>query len=154
MKVRVIVKRPYGDVEVEGDSLDEVVEGLETFPEWLAIIDNLVTGLEAAPAEEEEEPLRGIVEMSTDGPLITVPRDRLTDREAIGILLNANDPEPMEPKDIGRLLRMSGRPSAGYGSRLSEMRREGQIIRDGGAYRLSAAGKRWVEEELVTKLKG
>ncbi|MFQ6076908.1 MAG: hypothetical protein ACE5Z5_12410, partial [Candidatus Bathyarchaeia archaeon] len=141
-------------IEVEGDSLDEVVEGLETFPEWLAIIDNLVTGLEGAPSAEEERPLEGIVELSSDGPLITVPRDRLTDREAIAILLYANDPEPLEPKDIGRLLRLSGRPSAGYGSRLSEMRREGYIIRDGGAYRLSAAGKRWAEEEVVSKLKG
>ena len=42
MKVTVIVRRPYGNVEIEGDSLDEVVEGLETFPEWLAVIDKLI----------------------------------------------------------------------------------------------------------------
>ncbi len=148
MKIRVIVKRPYGDVEVEGESLDEVVEGLETFPDWLVVIDKLVTGLETA----DKGPLFGLVEFSSEGPLITVPKERVSDRESIGLLLYAKDPEALEPKELGRLLNLSGRPSAGFGSRLSEMRREGHAVKEGNAYRLSVAGKRWIEE-VVSRLR-
>ncbi|RJS68164.1 hypothetical protein CW680_00155 [Candidatus Bathyarchaeota archaeon] len=41
MKVRVVVKRPFGNIELEGESLDEIVEGLQSFPEWLDVIDAL-----------------------------------------------------------------------------------------------------------------
>ena len=43
MKVTVVIKRPYGNVEVEGDTLDEIVEGLATFPVWLAVIDRMIS---------------------------------------------------------------------------------------------------------------
>ena len=60
MKVRVIVSRPYGSIEVEGETLDEMVEGLETFPEWLAVIDKFIAIPEVQPTKEEnplENPL-------------------------------------------------------------------------------------------------
>lgn len=150
MKVRVIVKRSYGNVEVEGESLDEVVEGLETFPEWLAVIDKLIATPEMPL--DEEKPLEGVIEVTSDGPQLIVSKDRVSTKEAIGLLLYARDPSPMEPKEIGRLLSLSGHGSAGFGSRLSEMRREGIIIKEGQGYRLSVAGKK-VVEDLVQKLK-
>ena len=80
MKVRVTIRRPYGDIEVEGESLDEVVEGLQTFPEWLAVIDRLV------PNVEEEETrmtgLEGIVETTPEGPQLTVAKDRISNKAA------------------------------------------------------------------------
>lgn len=150
MKVRVIVKRSYGNVEVEGESLDEVVEGLETFPEWLAVIDKLIATPEISI--EGEKPLEGIIELSSDGPQLIVSKDKVNTKEAIALLLYARDPNPMEPKGIGRLLSLSGHGSAGFGSRLSEMRKEGSVIREGQAYRLSLAGKKMVED-LIQKLK-
>jgi hypothetical protein len=143
MKTRVIIKREYGDVEIEGDSLDELIEGLESFPEWLAIIDRLVMG----PEEREDiRSLEGLIEITSEGPSVIVPRDELSSKEAIGLILYAIDPEPMEPKEIGRLLKISGQASAGYGSRLSEMKREGIVVKEDNAYRLSVAGRNWVEE--------
>jgi len=151
MKVRVTIRRPYGDIEVEGESLDEVVEGLQTFPEWLAVIDRLV------PNVEEEETrmtgLEGIVETTPEGPQLTVAKDRISNKEAISLLLYAKDPEPLEPREIGRLLNLSGHGSSGFGSRLSEMKREGTLLREGEGYRLSATGRRFVEE-LTEKLRG
>jgi len=150
MKVRVTVKRPYGSVEVEGEGLDEVVEELEAFPEWLAVIDKLIA-IPEMPLEAEK-PLEGLIEVTSDGPQLIVSKDRVSNKEAIGLLLYARDPSPMEPKDVGRLLNLSGHGSSGYGSRLSEMRREGAIIKEGQGYRLSVAGKKMVEE-LVQRLK-
>ncbi|KON30842.1 hypothetical protein AC480_00270 [miscellaneous Crenarchaeota group archaeon SMTZ1-55] len=149
MKIRVTVKRPYGDIEVEGESLDEVVQGLEAFPEWLVVIDKLMATTEAAP---EEEALQGIIEVSSEGPQLIIPKDRVSSKEAIGLLLYAQDPTPLEPKEVGALLSLSGHGSAGYGSRLSEMRREGSILKEGSGYRLSVAGRKWVED-LAVRLK-
>ncbi len=144
------MRRPYGDVEVEGESLDEVVEGLQTFPEWLAVIDRLM------PSAEEERMattgLEGLVESTPEGPQLTVAKDRVSSKEAISLLLYSKDPAPLEPKEIGRLLNLSGHGSSGFGSRLSEMRREGTILKEGEGYRLSATGRRLVEE-LVQRLR-
>ena len=147
MKVRVRVHRPYGDIEFEGDTLDDVVQSLETFPEWSAVIDRLIPV--ASEKEEADEALRGIVESSAEGPQLVVAKDRVSSKEAISILLYAKDPEPIEPREIGRLLSLSGHGSPGFGSRLSEMRREGVLLREGEGYRLSGSGKRMVEDLLV-----
>jgi len=153
MKVRVVVKRPFGNIELEGESLDEIVEGLQSFPEWLDVIDRLV--LSATPQEEAssvEELLRGVVVTSKEGPLVTLPREKISDKEAIGLILYAGEPKAFEPKEVRRLLELSGRPSSGFGARLSEMRREGLVIKEDGAYRLSIIGRRWVED-LVKQLR-
>ena len=151
MKVRVIVSRPYGNIEIEGESLDELVEGLETFPEWLAVIDKLIA-IPEVPTSEEENPLEGIIEPTSEGPQLIISKDRISSKEAIGLLLYAQDPTPVEPKQVGRLLNLSGHTSAGFGSRLTEMRREGTILREGQGYRISAAGKKAVED-LIQRLK-
>jgi hypothetical protein len=149
MKVRVRVHRPYGDIEFEGDTLDDVVQSLETFPEWSAVIDRLIPS--TSEKEETEGALKGVVESTAEGPQLIVAKDRVSNKEAISILLYAKDPTPMEPREIGRLLNLSGHGSPGFGSRLSEMRREGVLLREGVGYRLSGSGKRMVEE-LVEKL--
>jgi len=149
MKVRVTVHRPYGNIEFEGETLDEVVQALETFPEWSAVIDRLIPT--TTEEEEAKNVLEEVVEFTSEGPQLVVAKDRISSKEAISILLYAKDPEPVEPKEIGRLLSLSGHGSAGFGSRLSEMRREGTLLKEGQGYRLSGAGKRSVEE-LLQKL--
>ena len=150
MKVRVIVTRPYGNIQVEGESLDEVVEGLETFPEWLAVIDRLISIPEVPTTEEN--PLEGIIELTSEGSQLVISKDKVNTKEAISLLLYAQDPTPIEPKQIGRLLNLSGHSSPGFGSRLSEMRREGIIVREGQGYRISTVGKKTVED-LIKRLK-
>ena len=149
MKVKVIVDRPYGNIEIEGESLDEVVEGLETFPEWLAVIDKLIAITEVP--SEEKNLLEGIIELTSDGPQLIVAKEKVNTKEAISLLLYAQGSTPIEPKQIGRLLNLSGHGSAGFGSRLSEMRREGIIVREEQGYRISLAGKRMIEE-LIQRL--
>lgn len=151
MKLRVLLKRPFGEVEIEGGSLDELVENLKVLPDWLSVIEKLVSGPELSG--EPSELLSGLTEASQEGPLLTVAKERISDKEAIGLLLYAAGARLLEPKSIGRLLELSGRPCPGLGARLSELRREGLVLKDGAAYRLSAAGKDWVEKE-ATRLRG
>ncbi len=151
MKVKVVVSRPYGSIEVEGESLDEVVEGLETFPEWLAVIDRFIA-IPEVQLSKEENPVEGIIELTSEGPQLIVSKDKVSTKEAISLLLYAQDPTPLEPKQIGRLLNLSGHSSPGFGSRVSEMRREGTILREGQGYRISVTGKKIVES-LVQRLK-
>lgn len=142
MKVRLVLRRSYGDLEVEADSFDELINSLREFPEWSAIVDGLVSSTTTA---EEQKMLAGVVEYTKEGPTITVPKEKLTNKEAIGLLLYSKEPEGLKPQEVGHLLSLSGFLSLGYGSRLSELRREGQLYKEGDFYRLTAQGKRWIE---------
>jgi len=151
LKLRVLVRRPFGEVEVEGSDLDELVENLKVLPDWLSVIEKLVSGPELSG--EPKELLSGLAETSQEGPVLTVAQERVSDKEAIGLLLYAAGTRLLEPKGVGNLLELSGRPCPGLGARLSELRREGLLVKDGAAYRLSAAGKEWVEK-LAARLRG
>ena len=150
MKVRIVLHRSYGNIELEAETFDEIIEKIKEFPEWLEVIDSMVTA--QATAVSEKDILSGIVQTTADGPVITVPRDRLTDREAVGILLYAMDPEGLRPREMSRLLSLSGFLSVGFASRLSELKREGFAYKEGDIYLLTVAGKSWVEG-LVKSIK-
>jgi len=150
LKVRVVLHRSYGDIELEAETFDEIIQKIKEFPEWLEVIDSMVTA--QATAVGEKDLLSGIVQTTADGPVITIPRDRLTDREAVGILLYAMDPEGLRPREMSRLLSLSGFLSVGFASRLSELKREGLAYKEGDIYLLTVAGKSWVEG-LVKSIK-
>jgi len=148
LKIRLVLHRSYGDVEVEADSFDEIVENMKGFPEWLEVIDGLVASQSTAVGEKEV--LEGIVETTADGPVIVVPRDRLTDKEAVGVLLYALDPAGLKPKEMSRLLSLSGFLSVGFASRISELKREGLAYKEADAYKLTVGGKKWIEDLVAS----
>jgi hypothetical protein len=147
LKVKLSLKRSYGDIVLEGGSFDEIVENIKSLPQWLDIVDSLIMRSET-PASKREV-LRGIVEYTTDGAVITLPKEKLSDKEAICLILFANEPDSLQPREIARLLTISNRLSAGFGARLSELRNEGLILKDAGSYRLTATGRTMVEEMVV-----
>jgi len=144
LKVKLGVKRPYGDITVEGESFDEITENLKSLPQWIDVIDGLVQ--RTGTPKSKKESLKGVIEYTSDGQVITLPKERLSDKEAINLLLYAHEPNALQPKEIARLLTISGRLSAGFGARLSELRNEGLILKDAGGYRLTANGRSLVEE--------
>jgi hypothetical protein len=144
MKVKLAIKRPYGDISVEGESFDEIIEKLKSLPQWIDVIDGLVQ--RTGTPKSKKDSLRGVVEDTSDGPVLTLPKEKLSDKEAITLLLYAHEPNPLQPREIARLLTISGRLSAGFGARLSELRNEGLILKDSGGYRLTATGRTLVEE--------
>ncbi len=114
------------------------------------IIEGLI--LKSETPQTKKDLLKEIIEYTSDGPVIALPREKLSDKEAIGLILFASEPTPLQPKEVARLFALSGRLSVGVGARLSELRNEGLIVKDAGAYRLTAAGRSWVEN-LVSRLK-
>jgi len=151
MKYRIVIDRPFGRVELEAESLEEILDQLRSFPEWMTVIDQSI--IERSLAPETPEELRGIVEFTVDGPAIIVPKEKLNAKEAVGLLLYASGPDGLEPKEMSRLLNLSGFSMAGYAARMSEMRREGLLLKEGNVYRLSVRGRTWVEE-VVSRLRG
>ncbi len=152
MKVRLVLHRSYGDIELEGENFDEIIDRLKDFPEWLEVIDSMITSQSAAVGEKDI--LSGIVQVTTEGPVLTVTKEKLTDREAVGILLYAMDPRGVRPRELSRLLSLSGFLSVGFASRLSELKREGFSYKEGDTYRLTVAGKHWVENMVKSMRPG
>ena len=151
MKYRIVVDRPFGRIELEAESLEEILDQLRSFPEWMTVIDQTI--IERALSPEPREELMGIVEFTVDGPAIIVPPEKLNSKEAIGLLLYASGPEGLEPKEVSRLLTISGMGMVGYAARMSEMKREGLLLKEGDTYRLSVRGRSW-GEEIVSRLRG
>ena len=151
MKYRIVIDRPFGRIELEAESIEEILDELRSFPEWMTVIDQSI--VERALAPEPREELSGIVEFTVDGPAIIVPAEKVTAKEAIGLLLYASGPDGWEPKEISRLLSLSGISMAGYAARMSEMKREGFLLKEADRYKLSVRGRSWVEE-IVSRLRG
>lgn len=151
MNYRIVIDRPFGRIELEAESLEKLLDELRSSPEWMTVIDQLI--VERALAPEPKEELSGVMEFTADGPAIIVPAEKITSKEAIGLLLYASRPNGLEPKEISRLLSLSGISMAGYAARMSEMKREGFLIKEGDAYRLTVRGRSWVEE-IVSRLRG
>ena len=152
-RLRVRVKTVFGEVVVEGDSSREVLELLEgVSPEFMERVGGLVSSRLTPPLEAQ---LEGIVEFSTEGPVITVRR-RLTHYEAIGLVLFASEGRVGTAVQIDRLLRSSGFKVM-VPARLNELTKRGVVFKpDPGRpeFRLTTKGEKWVEEEVVGKLRG
>ena len=147
-KYRVSVRRTFGTMEVEADTPDELLEALRKIPDILSEIDEILAKKELmAPSIS----LKGLIYRSEEGPLITVPKDRLSTREAIALLLYAVYPDGIKSRDLGRLLNISGWFTPGYPSRLSELKRGGLAISVRGSYKLTLNGVRWVEGTVIPK---
>ena len=87
-KVQVRIKAPFGEIVVEGNSPQEILDTLKGMPsEFMAEISGLISGKLAPPLKAH---LEGIVELTTEGPVITT-REKLTHYEAIALTLYASE---------------------------------------------------------------
>lgn len=87
-KVQVRIKAPFGEIVVEGNNAQEILDTLKGMPsEFMAEISGLVSGKLAPPLKAQ---LEGIVELTTEGPVITA-REKLTHYESIGLTLYASE---------------------------------------------------------------
>jgi len=152
-KIRVRVKAPYGEIVVEGDSAKEILTTLKTMPPQFV---NEVGGLISSNLTPSiQTQLTGIIELTTEGPIITT-REKLTHYEAIGLVLFASDENSSTASHIKRLLASSGIRSM-VPARLNEMTKRGIVFKPDPArpeFKLTTQGERWVEEEVLAKLRG
>jgi hypothetical protein len=152
-RVRVRVKAPFGEVVVEGETAQEILKILKTMPpQFVNEVGELISS-NLTPSLKTQ--LDGIIELTTEGPIITT-REKLTHYEAIALILFASDDNSSTASQIKRLLASSGIRSM-VPARLNEMTKRGIVFKPDPArpeFKLTTQGERWVNEEVLTKLRG
>jgi hypothetical protein len=151
-KVEARIKTPFGEIIIEGESAQDVLKALEAFPnDFMEKVADFVSD-RLMPSGVQ---LKGIVETTTEGPVI-VAHENLTHYEAIGVTLYASDEKKGTAAQITRLLESSGMKSM-VPARLNEMTKRGQVFKpdpNKPEFRLTIQGERWVEQEVLPKLRG
>jgi len=152
VKVEVRIKTPFGEIVVEGENPQEVLGILETFPENFM---EKVTSLVSSRLVPSTAQLKGIVEFTTEGPVI-VTRENLTHYEAIGLVLYTSEDKRNTASQIQRLLDSSGIKCM-VPARLNEMTKRGQVFKPDLSkpeFKLTVQGERWVEDNVLARLRG
>jgi len=153
VKFRVRIKTGFGELEVEGDTAVEVLEALKGFtPEFVGEMSGVVSARVVAPVRAQ---LEGIVELTTEGPVVTT-RERLSHYEAIGLILYASEKKVSTATQISRLLESSGIKSM-VPARLNEMTKRRLVFKPDPArpeFKLTMQGEKWVEDEVLPRLRG
>jgi len=152
-KVKVKLKTPFGEIVVEGEDAEEILRMLETFPKNFMEKTVDLVSMKLAPTATVQ--LKGVVEFTTEGPVI-VTREKLTHYEAIGLILYASEGRENTSAQIAKLLESSGIKSM-VPARLNEMTKRGQVFKpdpNRPEFKLTVQGERWIEDEVLDKLRG
>jgi hypothetical protein len=155
-RLRFRIRRGNFEVELEGDF--DYVQG--KFEELLQ--SQPASTLSQPGASQSVEPiipgeeLTGILETTPEGKLhFTVPFDRISAKEAIGLILYGSNPSPIEDAKLIELLATSWKAVKDnvVRARVSELRKEGKLIAEQGRYSLSGAGLQWIRQDVLPKLR-
>ena len=151
-KIEARMKTSFGEVVVEGENAQEVLELLSSFPEdFMEKVGNFVSS-RIVPSGAQ---LKGIVESTTEGPVI-IARENLTHYEAIGLTLYASDEKKSTAAHIQKLLESSGIKCM-VPARLNEMTKRGQVFKpdpNKPEFKLTMQGERWIQDDVLTRLRG
>ena len=151
-RIEARIKTPFGEVVIEGETPKEILSMLETMPEnFVEKLSDFVSN-RLMPSGAQ---LKGIVEPTTEGPVI-VTREKLTHYEAVGLVLYASEDKTNTASQISKLLESSGIKSM-VPARLNEMTKRGQVFKpdpNKPEFKLTIQGEKWVEEEVISKLRG
>lgn len=152
-RIRARIKTGFGEIEVEGESSKELVEALKAItPEFVGEVSGLVSSRVTGSAKAG---LEGIVELTTEGPVVTT-REKLSHYEAIGLILFATERKTSSATKIADLLKSSGIKSM-VPARLNEMTKRGLVFKPDPArpeFKLTLQGEKWIEDEVLLRLKG
>jgi hypothetical protein len=151
-KVETRIKTPFGEIVVQGENPQEILSMLGAFPEdFMEKISNFVSN-RVIPSGAQ---LKGVVESTTEGPVI-IARENLTHYEAIGLTLYASNDKKSTAAQIQKLLESSGIKCM-VPARLNEMTKRGQVFKpdpNRPEFRLTMQGERWVEDDVLARLRG
>ena len=151
-RIEARIKTSFGEVTIEGETPEEILSMLETIPEnFVEKLSDFVSN-KLTPSGAQ---LKGIVEPTTEGPVI-VTRENLTHYEAVGLVLYASEEKKNTAAQVSKLLESSGIKSM-VPARLNEMTKRGQVFKpdpNKPEFKLTIQGEKWVEEEVLSKLRG
>jgi hypothetical protein len=151
-RIEARIKTPFGEVIVEGENPQEILDMLALIPEnFLEKLSDFVSN-RLTPSGAQ---LKGIVELTTEGPVI-VTRENLTHYEAVGLVLYASEDRKNTAAQVTKLLESSGIKSM-VPARLNEMTKRGQVFKpdpNRPEFKLTIQGEKWIEDEVLTKLRG
>ena len=151
-RIEARIKTSFGEVVIEGENPQEILEMLNNIPENFVerLSDFVSNKLTQSGAQ-----LKGIIEPTTQGPVI-VTRENLTHYEAVGLVLYASDDRRNTAALIQKLLESSGIKSM-VPARLNEMTKRGQVFKpdpNKPEFKLTIQGEKWVEDNVLSKLRG
>ena len=153
VRFRVRVKTGFGEIEIEGETPQELLEALKTMTlEFIGKVGDLVSARVVASVRVQ---LEGVVELTTEGPVVTT-REKLSHYEAIGLVLYASEGKTSTGSLVGKLLKSSG-IKAMVPARLNEMTKRGFVFKPDPSrpeYKLTVQGEKWIEDEVLPRLKG
>jgi len=130
------------------------VEELASLLQDISKLDEVVKAvLESEKAAQAGTELEGIIAYRGDKPMIVVRKELMTIREAIMLLLHASTSEELRASEINEQLTESGILSAGYNARISEMTREGLIVKGEIGYKLTEQGRLRIKD-IIKKIRG
>jgi len=151
-KLSVNLETSYGTLTIYGNTPEEILATLDLLTEdFLEKIEEKVSKLELQAVRNE---LDGIVRFTSEGPVI-VTRSDLSHYEIIGLVIYSMKHHEATSKQIRDRIEASGKEVI-VPARLSEMKKRGLVYRPdgkGSAYRLTAKGLKWIQEEVVEKLR-
>lgn len=151
-RIEARIKTSFGEIVIEGESAQEILKTLETVPaDFVEKLSDFVSN-KVTPSGAQ---LKGIVEQTTEGPVV-VTREKLTHYEAVGLTLYASQDKTGTASQVTRLLESSGIKSM-VPARLNEMTKRGQVFKpdpNKPEFRLTIQGEKWVEEEVLSRLRG
>jgi len=151
-RIEARIKTAFGEVVIEGENSKEIMDILATIPEDFVEKLSSFVSERLTPSGAQ---LKGIIEVTTEGPVI-VTRENLTHYEAVGLVLYASDDKRNTAAQITKLLESSGIKSM-VPARLNEMTKRGQVFKpdpNKPDFKLTIQGEKWVEEEVLSKLRG
>jgi hypothetical protein len=151
-RIEARIKTSFGEIVIEGESAQEILKTLETVPaDFVEKLSDFVSN-KVTPSGAQ---LKGIVEQTTEGPVV-VTREKLTHYEAVGLTLYASQDKTGTASQVTKLLESSGIKSM-VPARLNEMTKRGQVFKpdpNKPEFRLTIQGEKWVEEEVLSRLRG
>jgi len=146
------IKTGFGEVIIEGENPQEILDMLSVIPEnFVEKLSDFVSN-RLTPSGAQ---LKGIIEPTTEGPVI-VTREKLTHYEAVGLVLYSSEDKKTTAAQVQKLLESSG-INAMVPARLNEMTKRGQVFKPDPSkpeFKLTIQGEKWVEEEILSKLRG
>jgi len=150
-RIEARVKTPFGEIVIEGDTPQEILNMLDLIPENFVekMSDFIFNRLTLSGVQ-----LKGIIELTTEGPII-VTRENLTHYEAAGLILYASDEHKNTVTQVQKLLESSSIKSM-VPARLNEMTKRGQVFKpdpNKPEFKLTLQGEKWVETEVLTRLR-